>query len=163
VKVEGSGAVLKKIEALVQVGIPVMAHLGLLPQSVGVLGGYKVQGKKKEEALQLMEDAIMCEQMGAFALVLECIPYQLTKEIAKKLTIPVIGIGAGPDADGQVLVYHDLIGYGVERLPKFVKPFANVQEEIRQGISRYVKEVKEQTFPETKHSFTMKEEELKGL
>lgn len=163
VKVEGSGAVLKKIEALVQAGIPVMAHLGLLPQSVGVLGGYKVQGKKKEEALQLMEDAIMCEQMGAFALVLECIPYQLTKEIAKKLTIPVIGIGAGPDADGQVLVYHDLIGYGVERLPKFVKPFANVQEEIRQGISRYVKEVKEQTFPETKHSFTMKEEELKGL
>jgi 3-methyl-2-oxobutanoate hydroxymethyltransferase len=163
VKVEGSGDVLKKIEALVQAGIPVMAHLGLLPQSVGVLGGYKVQGKKKEEALQLMEDAIMCEQMGAFALVLECIPYQLTKEIAKKLTIPVIGIGAGPDADGQVLVYHDLIGYGVERLPKFVKPFANVQEEIRQGISRYVKEVKEQTFPETKHSFTMKEEELKGL
>lgn len=163
VKVEGSGDVLKKIQALVQAGIPVMAHLGLLPQSVGVLGGYKVQGKKKEEALQLIEDAIMCEQMGAFALVLECIPYQLTKEIAKKLTIPVIGIGAGPDADGQVLVYHDLIGYGVDRLPKFVKPFANVQEDIRQGISRYVKEVKEQTFPETKHSFTMKEEELKGL
>jgi len=163
VKVEGSGEVLNKIKALVDAGIPVMAHLGLLPQSVGVLGGYKVQGKNSQAAQQLIEDAIQCERMGAFALVLECIPYQLTKEISKRINIPVIGIGAGVYADGQVLVYHDLVGYGVDRLPKFVKPFSNIQEDIRKGIEQYVNEVKSGAFPELAHSFTMKEEELKGL
>ncbi|HJV16266.1 MAG TPA: 3-methyl-2-oxobutanoate hydroxymethyltransferase, partial [Bacillales bacterium] len=116
VKIEGADDVLDSIAALTSAGIPVCAHLGLTPQSVGVLGGYKVQGKDREAARKLLEDAKKCEKAGAFALVLECVPKQLAQEIAKSITIPVIGIGAGLDVDGQVLVYHDILGYGVSRV-----------------------------------------------
>src|SRR5690606_26328657 len=105
-------------------GVPVVAHLGLTPQSVGVLGGYKVQGKDASAARKLIEDAKKCEEAGAFMVVLECVPRQLAAEITKSVNIPTIGIGAGAETDGQVLVYHDVLTYGVDRVPKFVKPFA---------------------------------------
>ncbi len=163
VKVEGAGEVVDKIAALTKAGIPVCAHLGLTPQSVGVLGGYKVQGKETDSATKLIADAKKCEQAGAFALVLECIPRQLGAEIAKTLSIPVIGIGAGKDVDGQVLVYHDVLGYGVERVPKFVKKYHSLQPLAVESILSYVQEVKQCQFPEEQHTFTMKEQELQGL
>ncbi|MBG0965992.1 3-methyl-2-oxobutanoate hydroxymethyltransferase [Bacillus sp. SRB1LM] len=162
-KVEGAGEVLSTIHYLTNAGIPVVAHLGLTPQSVGVLGGYNVQGKDAESAKKLIEDAKRCEEAGAIALVLECVPMQLAELISKQLTIPTIGIGAGKKVDGQVLVYHDLISYGVNRVPKFVKQYTSVQEEIVRGISQYVTEVKTGQFPEEIHSFTMKEEECLAL
>ncbi|HGH7174923.1 TPA: 3-methyl-2-oxobutanoate hydroxymethyltransferase [Bacillus wiedmannii] len=162
-KVEGAGEVVSTIHYLTNAGIPVVAHLGLTPQSVGVLGGYKVQGKDAESAKKLIEDAKRCEEAGAIALVLECVPMQLAELISKQLTIPTIGIGAGQKVDGQVLVYHDLISYGVNRVPKFVKQYTSVQEDIVRGISQYVTEVKAGQFPEEKHSFTMKEEECLAL
>ncbi|MBY0122614.1 3-methyl-2-oxobutanoate hydroxymethyltransferase [Bacillus sp. S/N-304-OC-R1] len=162
-KVEGADEVLDSIEALTKAGIPVMAHLGLTPQSVGVLGGYKVQGKNADAARKLIDDAKKCELAGAFAVVLECVPKQLAKEVSDSISIPTIGIGAGIGTDGQVLVYHDVLSYGVDRVPKFVKKYANVNEAMVQGLSDYVKEVKQGTFPEEKHSFSMKETELLSL
>jgi len=163
VKVEGGDEVIDHIKALTRAGVPVMAHLGLTPQSVGVLGGYKVQGKSADAAMKLIEDAKKCEEAGAFAVVLECVPKQLAKQVSESLTIPTIGIGAGMDVDGQVLVYHDIITYGVERVPKFVKQYTNVNEIIASGLNSYVAEVRLRAFPEDKHSFTMKEEELQEL
>jgi 3-methyl-2-oxobutanoate hydroxymethyltransferase len=163
VKIEGADHVLDKIRLLTSAGIPVCGHLGLTPQSVGVLGGYKVQGKTIEAAKKLIDDAKKCEENGAFAIVLECIPYQLTEVIAQQLSIPVIGIGAGNDADGQVLVYHDMVGYGVNRLPKFVKPYGNIQIDIVAGIENYIKEVKSCVFPNKETSYTMQEDVLDGL
>ncbi|MFS0781413.1 3-methyl-2-oxobutanoate hydroxymethyltransferase [Bacillus sp. 1P06AnD] len=163
VKVEGAGEVLYKIEALTNAGVPVVAHLGLTPQSVGVLGGYKVQGKNAEEAKALIEDSKKCEKAGAVALVLECVPHQIAAKISEELNIPTIGIGAGIGTDGQVLVYHDVIQYGVKRLPKFVKPFADVNEKILSGLTAYVNEVKSEKFPSLEESFSMKEEELTTL
>ena len=163
VKVEGADAVLTVIEKLTFAGIPVVAHLGLLPQSAGVLGGYKVQGKTAEAAEKLIEDAKKCEQAGACMVVLECIPHQLTEKISNSLTIPTIGIGAGATADGQVLVFHDMVKYGAHHIPKFVKEYANVGESIIDGIKQYVEEVRVGTFPAIEHSFTMKDEELNQL
>ncbi|MBU8879072.1 3-methyl-2-oxobutanoate hydroxymethyltransferase [Bacillus sp. FJAT-29790] len=163
VKVEGADEVIYHIEALTKAGIPVVAHLGLTPQSVGVLGGYKVQGKNAAAAGKLLADAKKCEQAGACAIVLECVPKQLAKELSSSLTIPTIGIGAGANTDGQVLVYHDILTYGVDRVPKFVKSFANVDDIIEQGINNYISEVKKGNFPEDQHSFSMKEEELLSL
>lgn len=163
VKLEGADDVLPVIEKLTFAGIPVVAHLGLLPQSAGVLGGYKVQGKTAAAAEKLIEDAKLCENAGACAVVLECIPHQLTETISKSLTIPTIGIGAGATADGQVLVFHDMVKYGAHHIPKFVKEFANVGEPILKGIKQYVEEVKDGTFPTLEHSFTMKEEQLSAL
>lgn len=163
VKVEGGGKVINKITSLTEAGIPVMAHLGLTPQTVNVLGGYKVQGKTAEAAKMLIEEAKKCEEAGAFAIVLECIPRQIAKEVSENLSIPTIGIGAGSDTDGQVLVYHDLISYGVERVPKFVKKYNDVNEITLSSIKTYIHEVKEGQFPQQEHSFTMKEEELSSL
>ncbi|PGE99144.1 3-methyl-2-oxobutanoate hydroxymethyltransferase [Bacillus pseudomycoides] len=163
VKVEGADEVVSIIRFLTNAGIPVVSHLGLTPQSVGVLGGYKVQGKDAESAKKLLEVAKKCEEAGAMAIVLECVPMQLAELVSQQLTIPTIGIGAGSKVDGQVLVYHDLISYGVERVPKFVKQYTSVQEEIVRGIAQYVAEVKAGQFPEEQHSFTMKEEECVAL
>lgn len=162
-KVEGADEIIPVIKKLTSAGIPVVAHLGLLPQSAGVIGGYKVQGKTAEQAAKLIEDARLVEAAGACAVVLECIPHQLTKLVSEALVIPTIGIGAGVEADGQVLVYHDLLQFGDHHLPKFVQTFASVGPEIKKGVSNYVKAVKEQTFPTTAHSFTMKEEELTSV
>lgn len=163
VKVEGADEVVEIIAALTKAGVPVVAHLGLTPQSVGVLGGYKVQGKDAESAKKLLDDAKQCEQSGAIALVLECVPKQLGAAMARELTIPVIGIGAGAEVDGQVLVYHDLLGYGVTRVPKFVKQYASIQETIVEALANYVADVKLRQFPEPAQTFTMKEEEWVAL
>ncbi len=163
VKVEGANDVIEVIRQLTEAGVPVVAHLGLTPQAVGVLGGYKVQGKDAESAKKLVEDAMRCEEAGAIALVLECVPKQLGEAITKQLHIPTIGIGAGNQTDGQVLVYHDVISYGVDRVPKFVKQFVNSNDEIKKGIEQYVKDVKSLEFPSEEHTFTMKDEELAAL
>ncbi len=163
VKVEGAGEVIEVIGRLTGAGVPVMGHLGLTPQSVAVLGGYKVQGKDAEAAEKLIGDALAIEEAGAFALVLECVPRQLAEMVSKRLSIPTIGIGAGIGTDGQVLVYHDLIGYGSHRAPKFVKQYTNVSGQIGFSIKNYVEDVKERQFPEEKHTFTMKEEQLASL
>ncbi|MFY4776007.1 3-methyl-2-oxobutanoate hydroxymethyltransferase [Metabacillus sp. RGM 3146] len=162
-KLEGAGNVAEKIDALTNAGIPVIAHLGLTPQSVGVLGGYKVQGKDAKTAKKLLEDALACEEAGAIALVLECVPKQLAEQITNKLSIPTIGIGAGPKTDGQVLVYHDLVGYGVDRVPKFVEKYGSIGEQAEAALSAYAEDVRGRQFPAEKHSFSMKEEELSGL
>lgn len=162
-KLEGADEIIDTIKLLVRTGIPVVAHLGLLPQSAAVLGGYKVQGKTAEAANKLIEDALRCEEAGACMLVLECIPYQLAKEITERLTIPVIGIGAGAETDGQVLVFHDTVKYGTHHIPKFVEAYAEVGTSIREGLKDYAMAVKNGNFPLERHRFSMKEEELLQL
>lgn len=163
VKVEGADEVVEKISALTKAGIPVVAHLGLTPQSFAVLGGYKVQGKDAEAASKLVEDAKKCEAAGAMAIVFECVPYQVGELVTQALGIPTIGIGAGSETDGQVLVFHDVISYGIERVAKFVKIYGNADELIGNSIATYVNEVKTREFPTRDHSFTMKEEQLHAL
>ncbi|UFU01283.1 3-methyl-2-oxobutanoate hydroxymethyltransferase [Radiobacillus kanasensis] len=163
-KLEGaSEEVLALTKKLTDAGIPVVSHIGLTPQSVHVLGGFKVQGKDKQAAEKLLRDAQQLEAHGAMAIVLECVPKQLASVITSHVKIPTIGIGAGPDCDGQVLVYHDLVQYGVSRLPKFVKAYEDISSPIRTAIESYIKEVKQQTFPSEDHSYTMNEELLKDL
>lgn len=162
-KLEGAGQVIEKFKLLTSIGIPVVAHLGLLPQSAAVVGGYKVQGKTAEAAQQLIDDARACEVAGAFMIVLECIPYQLAQRVTEAVGIPVIGIGAGASTDGQVLVYHDTVKYGNHHVPKFVKAFADSGTVIRDGLKDYVSAVKRGSFPAESHRFTMKEEELATL
>ncbi|KGR79527.1 3-methyl-2-oxobutanoate hydroxymethyltransferase [Ureibacillus manganicus] len=162
-KIEGAGELLDVIRKLTNAGIPVVSHLGLTPQSVGVLGGYKVQGKTAEQAAKLLEDAKLCEEAGACAVVLECIPHQLTEVVSKELIIPTIGIGAGPKSDGQVLVFHDLLKYGNHHIPKFAESFAFVGEEILRGVNGYTEAVRNGSFPTLVQSFTMKEEQLSQI
>ncbi|EPT8861008.1 3-methyl-2-oxobutanoate hydroxymethyltransferase [Listeria innocua] len=163
VKLEGAGEVVNKIARLTEAGAPVVAHLGLTPQSVGLTGSYKVRAKSVQEAQELIDNALAVEAAGAIAIVLEAIPRQLAEKVTKALTIPTIGIGAGLETDGQVLVYHDIIGYGINRRAKFVKAYADIDETIEPALRSYVNDVKELAFPEVKHSFTMAEEDLKGL
>ncbi|WP_100372731.1 3-methyl-2-oxobutanoate hydroxymethyltransferase [Bacillus sp. FJAT-45037] len=163
IKLEGAGDVITTIEKLTNAGVPVMGHLGLTPQSVAVMGGYKVQGKDIEAARSLLHDAKAIEKAGAFALVLECVPEQLAALITEELSIPVIGIGAGEKTDGQVLVYHDVIGYGSIHVPKFVKGYADVSSVIQTAVNQYVTEVKHVQFPEKKHQFTMNDEVIEQL
>ena len=162
-KLEGADEVAEVTRLLTRTGIPVVAHLGLLPQTAGVLGGYKVQGKTADAAQKLLNDAKACEAAGACMLVLECIPYQLAREVTAALTIPVIGIGAGGETDGQVLVYHDVLKYGSHHLPKFVRSYAETGEIMKNGLSEYIAEVKSGAFPAEEHRFTMKDEELQQL
>lgn len=162
-KLEGADEVIDVIRLLTRTGIPVVGHLGLLPQTAGVLGGYKVQGKTADAAQKLIEDAKACEAAGACMVVLECIPYQLAREVTAAVSIPVIGIGAGAETDGQVLVYHDTLKYGSHHLPKFVRSYAESGEIMKNGLTAYVEEVKSGAFPAEEHRFTMKEEELQQL
>ncbi len=163
VKVEGAKEVVERVRELTSAGVPVCAHLGLTPQSVGVLGGYKVQGKTAKAAQQLVEDAKAMEQAGAFMLVLECVPHQVAQSVTEALRIPVIGIGAGVETDGQVLVYHDIMRYGVGRTAKFVKSYADFDQEGLKAVSAYVADVKAGLFPAEAHTFTMEEDELNQL
>jgi 3-methyl-2-oxobutanoate hydroxymethyltransferase len=149
VKLESGVEQAETIAALVSAGIPVMAHCGLRPQSVHTLGGYRVQ----RQADVLMADARAAEDAGAFGIVLECIPRSIAKEITDKIKIPTIGIGAGPDCDGQVLVLHDLLGITAGYVPKFVKPFANLKDAVTQAVTTYRNEVREGTFPAKEHTF----------
>jgi 3-methyl-2-oxobutanoate hydroxymethyltransferase len=153
VKLEGGRPIADTIRALVNVGIPVMGHLGLTPQSVHALGGYRVQGRDERTADRLKDDARALEDAGAFAVVLELIPAPLASQISKALTIPTIGIGAGPACDGQVLVVHDMLGLNDRFAAKFVKRYATLGEEVREAVQRYADEVREGRYPGPEHSF----------
>jgi len=155
VKVEGAVWLAESIRLLTERGIPVCAHMGLTPQTVNVLGGYKVQGRNENQARQMRADAIALEQAGAAMLLLECVPSELAKEITSAVKIPVIGIGAGSDTDGQVLVLHDMLGLSLTgRVPKFVKNFMTGQPDIQSALSAYVAEVKAVSFPGIEHGFS---------
>jgi 3-methyl-2-oxobutanoate hydroxymethyltransferase len=153
VKVEGGAPIAGTVRALVDVGIPVMGHLGLTPQSVHALGGYRVQGRDAATANRLKTDAKALEDAGAFAVVLELVPAPLAAEITRALTIPTIGIGAGPDCDGQVLVLHDMLGLNDRFSAKFVKRYATLAEDVRQAVAAYAAEVRAGSYPDTDHSF----------
>lgn len=155
VKMEGGREICDSVYACVKAGIPVMGHIGLTPQAVNQLGGYKVQGRDPKQAVALLEDAKALEQAGAFALVLEMVPEELASLITEEISIPTIGIGAGRGCDGQVLVFHDLLQYASPVAPRFVKAFANAGEVIRDGIARYVQEVRTREFPKEEHVYRM--------
>ena len=163
VKLEGGKNICPQIEAITKAGIPVMGHLGLTPQAINAFGGFKVQGKTKEAAEQLLEDALAVEKAGAFALVLECVPRKLADIITEKLTIPTIGIGAGNGCDGQILVYQDLLGMFSDFTPKFVKKYANVGEIMKDAFSAYIEDVKQGAFPEKKHEYDIADEVIEKL
>lgn len=153
VKIEGGVRVLETIEQIVQMGIPVMGHVGLTPQSVHRFGGYKVQGKEKEERGAILQDALAVEEAGAFSVVLEGMPMGLAQEITRRLSIPTIGIGAGIHCDGQVLVVHDMLGLFDMYTPKFVKRYADLRGVMTDAVKNFVAEVREGKFPDEEHSF----------
>jgi len=153
VKLEGGAPIVDRVAAMTQIGIPVMAHLGMTPQSVHQLGGYKVQGKGKDQAKTLMDDAKALAAAGAFALVLEAVPAEVAKAITHQLAIPTIGIGAGPDCDGQILVLYDLLGLFDEFVPKFVKAYAHLKADALQALRRYKEEVEQRKFPSDSESY----------
>ncbi|MCI9069391.1 3-methyl-2-oxobutanoate hydroxymethyltransferase [Clostridium sp.] len=163
VKLEGGVEVCDKIEAIVKASIPVMAHIGLTPQSVNAFGGFKVQGKDEEAAKKLIEAALAVEKAGAFAVVLECVPAKLAEIITKKLSIPTIGIGAGCNCDGQILVYQDMLGMYSDFTPKFVKKYENLSEKMNIAFKRYIEEVKDGVFPSEEHSFKINDEVIEKL
>lgn len=164
VKLEGGASVCPQIAALSHAGIPVVAHIGLTPQSVNALGGNRVQGKTGKAAERLIEDARKVEEAGAFAVVLECIPAPVAERISREVNIPTIGIGAGAGCDGQILVYQDMLGMNEDFKPKFVKRYAALAEEMRSAFREYTADVKDGRFPEASHQFEMSsEEELKKL
>lgn len=153
VKVEGGREVAESVRAVVSAGIPVMGHLGLTPQSVHQLGGYRVQGRDADAARRLLEDARILEAAGVFAIVLECVPVQLAQEITAAVQVPTIGIGAGPHCDGQVLVTHDLLGLYGNFKPKFVKRYAELHQEIGRALREFKEDVESGRFPAEEHSF----------
>ncbi len=153
VKLEGGAHVAETIRSIVDIDIPVVGHIGLTPQSIHRMGGFKVQGRQEVQARKILADAKAVEEAGAFAMVLEGIPSELAKEVTQTVSIPTIGIGAGVDCDGQVLVIHDILGLCDKYSPKFVKRYADISEAISQGISDYIREVKAGDFPGPEHSF----------
>jgi 3-methyl-2-oxobutanoate hydroxymethyltransferase len=153
VKIEGGAEVAEHIRAMTRSDIPVMAHIGLTPQSIHRMGGYKVQGRTEESAMRLIEEAHIAEDAGAFLLLLEAIPMELAKRITEEVSIPTIGIGAGPYCDGQVLVLHDVIGLFERFLPKFAKRYVNLKDEALRAIKTYKEEVENGIFPSEEHSF----------
>lgn len=153
VKLEGGAVMADRIKAMTSIGIPVMGHLGMTPQSVHALGGYKVQGKVDDQAAKLLEDAKTLEAAGAFALVLEAVPADLARKVTQALSIPTIGIGAGPHCDGQVLVIYDLLGLFDSFVPKFVKTYAHLKADALQALGRYKEEVEQGKFPSDSESY----------
>jgi 3-methyl-2-oxobutanoate hydroxymethyltransferase len=160
VKLEGAGPTLSRVRALVGAGIPVMGHLGLTPQTATMLGGFKAQGRSADKALRLLSDARELESAGCFSLVLEAVPPPVAKRVTEILSIPTIGIGAGSECDGQVLVWHDLLGLYTGRSPRFVKRYADLGSEITTALERYVADVRSGSFPEEQHTYAMPEDEL---
>jgi 3-methyl-2-oxobutanoate hydroxymethyltransferase len=159
VKLEGAGPTLTRVAAIVRVGIPVMGHVGLTPQSAVALGGYRVQGRTARDAHRLRAEAIALESAGCFAIVLEAIPAIVAERITESLEIPTIGIGAGPACDGQVLVWHDLLGLTAGHVPQFVKRYADLAQAARGALEAYVADVRARTFPEAAHTYAMAEGE----
>ena len=160
VKVEGAGPTLGRVRAIAGAGIAVVGHIGLTPQSATALGGYRAQGRTAARAHELVEEARALEAAGCFALVLECIPSPVARRITEVLTVPTIGIGAGAECDGQVLVFHDLLGLYEGRSPRFVKRYADLYGAAREALERYAGEVRAGAFPEEAHTYAMPEEEL---
>ncbi|MDE6024461.1 MAG: 3-methyl-2-oxobutanoate hydroxymethyltransferase [Lachnospiraceae bacterium] len=163
VKLEGGKEVCQQIKAITDAGIPVMAHLGLTPQSINAFGGFKVQGKTEAAAKKLMEDAIAVQESGAFALTLECVPDKLARLITDKLDIPTIGIGAGAGCDGQVLVYADMLGMFSDFTPKFVRRFANIGQTMTDAFKAYIEAVKDSSYPEEKHTYKIDDDVIEKL
>jgi 3-methyl-2-oxobutanoate hydroxymethyltransferase len=163
VKLEGGVHFAPTVEAIVKAGIPVQGHIGLTPQTASALGGFKMQGKDASAARQIIDDAKAIEAAGAFSIVLEAVPAPLGKLVAEAVRVPVIGIGAGPDVDGQVLVTHDMVGLFDRFVPKFVKQYTKIRPVILDAIRAYAQEVREVKFPAAEHSFKMPEETLKAL
>ena len=161
VKLEGAGAMLSRVRAIVDAGIPVMGHLGLTPQSATMLGGFKAQGRSAEKALRLYDDARALEAAGCFSLVLEAVPAPVAARITHDLSIPTIGIGAGPDCDGQVLVWHDILGLYDGRAARFVKRYAEIGDSIRSALAEFASDVRERRFPEEQHTYAMPDDELR--
>lgn len=163
VKLEGGIEVIDKVKALVNAQIPVIGHLGLTPQSVNMMGGFKVQGKSEKQAQKIIDDAVALEEAGAFGIVLECIPEKLAKIISERVSIPTIGIGAGKYCDGQVLVVQDILGMYQELQPKFAKKYKETGKDIIEATGMYINEIQEGIFPSKEHTFSIKEEVLEKL
>ncbi|MDR1167133.1 MAG: 3-methyl-2-oxobutanoate hydroxymethyltransferase [Deltaproteobacteria bacterium] len=163
VKLEGGRAVAPQIRAIVDASIPVMGHIGLTPQAINAMGGFKIQGKSEESVKKLLDDALAVEDSGAFAVVIECVPPKVAELVTRKLSIPTIGIGAGPCCDGQILVYHDMVGLFSGFTPKFVRKYAEAGEIIQKAFATYVSEVKNGSFPAPEHAFAGPELELEKL
>jgi 3-methyl-2-oxobutanoate hydroxymethyltransferase len=164
VKIEGASKKrLKLVEALVEAEIPVMGHVGLTPQSIYHLGQFKVKGKEIDEAKNIVQDALNLEKAGVFSVILECIPMEVARIITEKLKIPTIGIGAGPHCDGQILVFHDLVGFSNGYLPKFVRKYVDIHEVISRAVKGYIDDVKEGKFPDSNNSYHSKSEKLDEL
>ncbi len=160
VKLEGAGPMLSRVSALTSAGIPVMGHIGLTPQTATMLGGFKAQGRSAAKAVRLYEDALALEAAGCFSVVLEAVPAPVATRITEALTIPTIGIGAGAGCDGQVLVWHDLLGLYEGSAPRFVKQYADLSPLIRDAVAQYAAEVRDGAFPEAKHTYSISEDEL---
>ena len=163
VKLEGAGPTLSRVQAIVGAGVPVMGHVGLTPQSATMLGGFKAQGRTADKAERLYEDALALEAAGCFAIVLEAVPAPVAAAVTEALTVPTIGIGAGAGCDGQVLVWHDLLGLYEGKAPRFVKRYADLAGEARRALEAYVDDVREGRFPEEQHTYTIPDEELEAF
>ena len=163
VKLERGGTSVDRARAIVAAGIPVMGHVGLTPQTATALGGYRSQGRTAERALEVAEDALALQDAGCFAIVFEAIPSDLTDELMPRLEIPVIGIGAGPSTDGQVLVFHDLLGIYDGHAARFVKRYGNVREQMIAGVRDYAEDVRTRRYPQPEHGYTMAPDELARL
>ncbi len=164
VKIEGASKKrLRLIETLIEAEIPVMGHIGLTPQSIYRLGQYRVKGKEVDEAKKLIDDALKLEKAGVFSIVLECVPAEVARIITDKLNVPTIGIGAGPYCDGQILVFHDLVGLSDGHLPKFVKIYLDLRQLLKQAVSNYVEDVQTGTFPDESHSYHLGAEKVEQL
>lgn len=163
VKLEGGAEVCPQITAISNAGIPVMAHLGLTPQSINAFGGFKVQGKTEQTAQKLLDDARAIEKAGAFAVVLECVPEKLATKISKELSIPTIGIGAGAGCDGQVLVYQDLLGMFSDFTPKFVKKYADLGSIMKEAFKNYIDDINNGEFPKEEHTYKIDDEVIEKL
>jgi 3-methyl-2-oxobutanoate hydroxymethyltransferase len=163
VKIERGGTSVERARALVGAGIPVMGHVGLTPQTATALGGYRSQGRTAERALSVLHDALALQEAGCFAIVFEAIPSALTEAVMPRMEIPVIGIGAGPAADGQVLVFHDLLGIYDGHVARFVKRYAKVRDEMVRGVSAFADEVRARKYPEEEHGYTMAPDEIARL
>lgn len=163
IKLEGGSYVIPQVRAIVEAQIPVMGHVGLTPQSIKVFGGYKVQGRGMEAAKEMIEDAKRLEDAGVFSIVLECIPKELAARITEAVSVPTIGIGAGADCDGQILVCNDMFGMFYDLRPKFVKTFQNAGDVIRSGVKQYIEEINNGNFPDKDHSYTMDTNEFNRL
>jgi 3-methyl-2-oxobutanoate hydroxymethyltransferase len=163
VKLEGAGPTLSRVQAIVGAGVPVMGHVGLTPQSATMLGGFKAQGRTAEKAERLYEDALALEAAGCFAIVLEAVPAAIAAPVTEALRVPTIGIGAGAACDGQVLVWHDLLGLYEGKAPRFVKRYADLATEAKRALETYVDDVREGRFPEERHMYAIPDEELEAF